>query len=92
MRLQVSRVNSCSWLDSCCKFIGTVSGMKIRGVLSSVCIERCRVGNILDPLWNHGRLLRRIAVQRSRGLACVEDWLRFLGSVSSVAVSMYYHC
>jgi hypothetical protein len=46
MRLQVGRVNSCSWRDSCCELIGTLSGMKIRGVLSYVCIEQRRVGYV----------------------------------------------
>jgi hypothetical protein len=42
----VSGASSRSWWESCCEIIGTLSGMKIYGVLSSVCMDPRRVGYI----------------------------------------------
>jgi len=42
----VGIVSSCSWWDSCCEIIGTLSGRKICGVLSSVCVDPLNVGYI----------------------------------------------
>ena len=42
----VGIVSSCSWWDSCCEIIGTLSGRKISGVLRPVCIDPRSVGYI----------------------------------------------
>jgi len=42
----VGIVSSCSWWDSCCKIIRTLSGRKFRSVLSSVCRDPRSVGYI----------------------------------------------
>jgi len=84
----VGIVSSCSWWDSCCEIIGTLSGRKICDVLSSVCIDPRSVGYICKSSVHTGQADALIAVRLSRVLVCGEDWFRSPDSVMSVVVAM----
>ena len=81
-------VNSYSWWDSCCEIIGTLSGRKIWGVLSSVCIDPRSVEYICKSsvdTWQADALNISPAFTNT----CVRgDCLRSPNSLMSVVVEM----
>ena len=84
----VGGVSSCSLWDSCCEIIGTLSGRKVGGVLSSVCIDPRSVGYICKSsvdTWQAGALNSSPPFTST----CVRGGLAsFPGSVMSVVVAL----
>ena len=84
----VGIVSSCSWWYSCCEIIGTLSGRKICGVISSVCIDPRSVGYIFKSSVDT-RQADALNSSPAFTSTCVRGGLAsFPGSVTSVVVAL----
>ena len=84
----VGIVSSCSWWACAAKLLEFLSGRKICGVLSSVCIDPRSVGYICKSsvdTWQADTLNSSPAFTST---LCGEDSLRSPGSVMSVVVAL----
>jgi len=82
----VGIVSSCSWWDSCCEIIGTLSDRKVCGVLSSVCIDPRSVGYICKSSVDTSQADALNSSPAFTSTCVWGNWLRSPDSVLSVAV------